>query len=234
MSITDHDIAVLCNAIYAQPDGPQVKWDYRDDGKGQDGVCWAVKLVEDHAVVVFRGSKTVQDWALDFEAFPKRAFHHDELGPVHAGFYSGLDTVVRELVALYPDAGLRMPLIVAGHSLGAARATLLCGLMILIGRTPVARVVFGEPRSGFAQLQDILRPILRQVSYCNGHGSHDHDIVTNVPFRVPPLWNYIHAVDLTIVDAPPPKDIADLFGILSRHHMGLYVQALAQLEGKAS
>src|SRR6202022_242093 len=94
----------------------------------------------------------------NFQAWVEPIHHHD-LGPVHAGFYSGMRTVERELGTLVPPP---RPLVICGHSLGAARAVILSALLTLDGRAPIARICFGEPRAGFARLGEILAPIKQQ------------------------------------------------------------------------
>ena len=101
-------------------------------------------------------------------------FCHVGLGPVHPGFLAGMDAAW---------AGIRQhtsgPRIVIGHSLGAARAAVLAGLMVLDHQPPVARVVWGEPLSGFQCLAELIKEISTR-SYRNGD-RFEHDPVTDVP-----------------------------------------------------
>ncbi len=96
MSITDRDVAELCLGIY--PGHPSPTWDHFDDGSDLDGVCWGVKHVDDVSIVVLRGTVTLGDWLRNFQAWVE-PIHHDNLGPIHAGFYSGMRTVQREITA---------------------------------------------------------------------------------------------------------------------------------------
>jgi hypothetical protein len=215
MPITDHDIAALCLGIY--PGNPPVAWNHFDDGVGSDRICWAVKQVDDVSVVVLRGTVTPIDWLHDLSAWVD-PIHHDRLGPVHAGFYSGMRTVQRELTEIVPSR----PLIICGHSLGAARAVILSALLTLDGRVPVARICFGEPRAGFAQLGPILAPIRHQRSYRN-HGGHDHDLITDLPFFWPPLFAYQHPTDLIDLTVTPGPHAA--WGVFRFHLPELYAGA---------
>ena len=72
---------------------------------------------------------------------------HDGLGPVHPGFFAGLPDLWDRL----KNTLTNKPCVVAGHSLGAARASLFTGLMVPADHSPVRRLCFGEPRSGFPQ-----------------------------------------------------------------------------------
>lgn len=220
MPITDKDIADLCVGIYADPGSPPVTWDRFDDGEDSDRICWGVKTVGDCDVLVFRGSMTFEDWRRDFDAWAD-PFGHAKIGPVHPGFLLGLDQVLDEY---RQNAGGK--LLVAGHSLGAGRASILCGLAMVAGIVPVGRVVFGEPRPGFRQLADVIAPIAESRSYRNGRpGTFEHDLVTDVPYRIG-LMQYVHPTPLVDVSALPPAD--DEWGIFSYHHMRLYAEALAR------
>jgi hypothetical protein len=220
---SDKDMANLCLGIYAYPGSPAVAWDRFDDGEDSDQICWGIKVVDDCDVLVFRGSTTFEDWRRDFNVWADPT-SHAKIGPVHPGFLDGLDQVLQEYQAF--RANSRRKLVVAGHSLGAGRASILCGLAIVAGIVPAGRIVFGEPRPGFPALAQLLASIPDSRSYRNGKfGSFEHDIVTDVPVRIGPL-QYVHPTRLIEVSALPPPD--DEWGIFSYHHMPLYAQALAQ------
>ena len=220
MPITDKDVADLCAGIYAYPSLPAVTWDRFDDGEDSDQICWGVKVVDGCDVLVFRGSTNFEDWRRDFDAWAK-PFGHSKIGPVHPGFLLGLDQVLHEY--LQNASG---KLLVAGHSLGAGRASILCGLAVVAGIVPVGRVVFGEPRPGFQQLADVIAPIKESRSYRNGKpGTFEHDFVADVPYRIG-LLQYVHPTPLMDISAPPLPD--DEWGIFGYHHMQLYAQAVAR------
>jgi hypothetical protein len=221
--ISDLALARLCQALYAYPGQAPESWAHYDDGANSDGVCWAVKEIEDYSVIVLRGSITPQDWRCDFQAFAD-PFHHDDLGPVHPGFLSGMKTVQREVTDLIPVGGNRI--IITGHSLGAARASILTGLMRLTPRRSdvVRRVVFGEPRPGFQQLADLVSEV-SGASYRNA-ANGSHDLVTDVPFSIPPE-NYVHPTSLIDVSAAPNGDLVSQWGPFALHHCSLYVKALS-------
>lgn len=107
-------------------------------------------------------------------------------------------TVQREITTIVPSG----PLIICGHSLGAARALILSKLLTLDGRAPIARICFGEPRSGFVRLGEILAPIKQQRSYRNRNAT-DHDQITDLPFSLPPLFAYQHPTELTDLTVAP-------------------------------
>jgi fermentation-respiration switch protein FrsA (DUF1100 family) len=217
--ITDYQIADLCNSIYGQPGSNPVTWDHLDPGTDSDFVCWGLKRFPEAWVAVFRGSFTLIDWLRDLCAVAN-PLCHDDIGPVSPGFYSGMRTVQREMLAIIGSD----PVILAGHSLGAARASILAGLMVTTGRPPIGRVVFGEPKPGFGQLARILANLPDNRSYRNA-GAGRHDTVTDLPLSVPPE-EYVHPTDVIDVSAPPPPSLWSTLGMFSYHHMPLYVQGV--------
>jgi Lipase (class 3) len=167
-------------------------------------------------VLVFRSSTTFEDWRRDFDAWAD-PLGLSKLGPVHPGFLLGLDQVLEE----YRQKGSGK-LFVAGHSLGAGRALVFCGLAVVAGIIPVGRIVFGEPRPGFQPLAHLIAAIRESRSYRNGKfGTFEHDYVTDVPYRIGPL-QYVHPIALTDVSALPVSALPptqDEWGIFSYHQI---------------
>lgn len=209
--ITDHDIAELCAGIYATGQ-PPVAWDLFD--LPPDGIAFGIKDLGAAKALIFRGSVTVQDWLCDAEAVAD-PFQHAGLGPVHPGFFAGLP----ELWARLKPTLSEKPCIVAGHSLGAGRASLFTGLMVLDGATPLRRVCFGEPRPAFPQAGAIIAEAGGR-SYCNANG-RAHDLVTDVPFTT---WieDYVHPTALAPVCAPPTEADVTRDALFAWHSMSLY------------
>lgn len=208
---TDIDLVNLCAAIY-QPD---TIWDHFDAGH-DDGVYWAVKQYPECDVVVFRGSITAHDWYEDFRAFPIQS----RIGTVHHGFFDGMEKMWGELRAMLTGA----PVAVIGHSLGAARADMLCGLMLADGDPPARRAVFGEPRPGYL---DFCRPVAKipGASYCN-RDTRGHDRVTDVPLTLPHQFDFARPTPLVMVSASPTfVERAD--PLFDYHHIQLYQAAVA-------
>lgn len=213
--ITDHDCISAClDLYYNNAGGFEQVWTPESD----DGVCVALKRADDIDLVVFRGSETAEDWARDFFAVPHETANYPQLGDVHAGFMLGMSDALSNLMP-----SLRDRIVVTGHSLGAARATLFCGLLIASERHPEARVVFGEPRSGCGDLTWLLSTIKVSRSYRNA-GDGRHDYVTDVPTD-PPFDRVTHLID---VYAPPAAN--DPWGLLAMHHPELYAKAVPAVE----
>lgn len=211
--ITDHDIAALCADIYSSE--PQAAWTERV--LPDDGVAYGIKDFGTAVALVFRGSATLTDWLRDAEAVAD-PLDHGELGPVHPGFFDGLQDLWTKLK---PEL-TRKPCIIAGHSLGAARASLFVGLMVIDNHPPLRRVCFGEPRPGFPQAGGIIAKV-KGRSYCNGNG-RAHDLVTDVPFTT---WieDYVHPTPLVpICDTPTDAEVRQDF-LFAWHSMTLYAEA---------
>lgn len=216
--ITDQTCVDLCAALYT---GDPTAWDVYQPGN-LAGICYGIKRIDDTDVVVLRGSITFMDWQRDFAAFPTS--RPSPLGPLHYGFSLGVEAA---WAAIKPQVGAKV--IVTGHSLGAARAAILTGLMVLDDRAPIRRVVFGEPKAGFQALADIVAKV-PGASYSNGDGKH-HDLVVDVPFSFPPE-NYVRPTPLIFVKALPTGPIWERYGPFAFHHIGLYRQGVNALREK--
>lgn len=222
-TITDQTCVDLCAGLYGGAPaeaglyaGASSAWDVYDPGDVH-GICYGIKRIEDIDVVVLRGSITFTDWQRDFAAFPTS--RPSPLGPLHYGFSIGME---RAWATIKPQVGAKV--VVTGHSLGAARAAILTGLMVLDSRPPIRRVVFGEPKAGFQPLADIVGKV-PGASYSNGDGKH-HDLVVDVPFSFPPD-NYVRPTPLVFVTAQPTGSIWERFGPFAFHHISLYQQGVA-------
>lgn len=205
MEPSDVDLVNICARIYQSTDG----WDHYDSGP-DDGIAWALKKLDGFDVVVFRGSITAHDWAEDFRAFPTIT----RVGTVHYGFYDGMEKMHMEVSSM-----LTQPVMVTGHSLGAARADILCALMVTGGKPPARRAVFGEPRPGMPDFAAFLKDV-------PGHGyrnadAHGHDYVTDVPPQMFGGLSFTHPKPLVDVSASPTG-----VGPFRYHHIELYRAAM--------
>lgn len=214
---SDADLATLaCVDIY-KPTVLTDGWDHVDAGM-DDGVFWALKKLPGFDVVVLRGSVIRLDWVRDFRAEAQLT----PIGHVHSGFLAGMVQMWHEL-----KLRINQPTIVTGHSLGAARAAVLTGLMAQAGESPISRVVFGEPKPGLADLAEFIKHVVGR-SYRNGDALH-HDLVTDVPFSFPPL-QYVHPTPVIPVCCRPDADEFEADGPFAWHHGQLYETALHVFE----
>jgi hypothetical protein len=219
---SDALIVSLCADIYNPVALIDRTWDHFDLG-ADDGVCWGLKKLDGYDAVIFRGSITLQDWLRDLFVLPLPAMLplSTRIGHVHAGFYLGMEHVWQELRPM-----VSQPVVIGGHSLGAARASDLCALMVVDGVTPAARVVFGEPKPGLIDLAEIIKDVPAR-SYRNGDKLH-HDLVTDVPMTFPP-HQFVHPTPIVPVCAEPTGDLFSRLGAFAYHHIQLYQAAVAAL-----
>ncbi|KAH9088017.1 hypothetical protein LEN26_019697 [Aphanomyces euteiches] len=144
-----------------------------------------------HIVVAFRGSLDLKNWIADFTLLKTHPWPKTlPTVQVHRGFYwtyQGIrDKLVLALAALqkqHPNA----PLIITGHSLGAAvTAIAVVDLHVRYNVTTQQMITFGQPRTGntafVAQLLQIVPHVFRVT--------HWRDIVPHIPT----VWQgYEHA-----------------------------------------
>jgi hypothetical protein len=184
-----------------------------DQSWTREGVYVGLQHGPDFDIIAFRGSTSEQDWIRDFMGWPSR---HEAIGYCHSGFLEGMDTVADEIAQAITAS--KRPFALTGHSLGAARALILGGLLITAGIIPDLAVTFGTPRPGMAKLSHILNG----AGFPIRHYRNGPDPVTEVPLTLPPLWLYQKPQpDTPLVVAPP--EVEDAF---HWHHMPLYYEGV--------
>jgi len=145
-------------------------------------------------VIAFEGTHDPIGWALDFCALgiiEHSGVDHPTLGFVHAGF---LASALSALPLIQPIAA-KGPFAVCGHSLGAALALLIGGLLIDDGTPPLKIGAFAPPRVGSEQFVKTAATVpICAYQYGN-------DPVPRVPFRIVPLFPYMQ-VAVTSIGTP--------------------------------
>ena len=149
---------------------------------------------EEEVLVCFRGSeKRLEDVLvdLDFSLVPGPLG-----GSVHAGFYDGLTLVWSSLDELVLGLMAERPrrLLVTGHSLGGALATLAAAQWRQQGQAVHAVYTYGQPRSGDSEFARAYDLALRARSF---RLVNNLDAVTRVP---PRAMGYSHMGTLVYFD----------------------------------
>lgn len=180
--------------------------------------CYIVRTVEaaavQYAALIFRGSTEGLDWLTNFTAIP---VSEPGRGVVHLGFKNALDRVWTAMQPALDELDkLHCPVFYAGHSLGAALATLAAAR-----RPPRALYTFGSPRVGDNAFKATLagKQVYRVVN--------NLDLVTTLPPPVPfhhlSELHYITHVGAMLVD---PSDGTVFLDRLKRDHRALFSGSL--------
>lgn len=204
--MTDLELAQVCAATYQ----PGIQWEKM---WFQDEIWCAAKRSASGALIcAFRGSETVEDWFDDLKVMP---VDEKPLGFVHKGFFDGMRDVLAEWRAFAQSE----PAWMTGHSLGAARACLMAGLLTAMpGEVPPLGLVgFGCPRPGFAKLGRIVRKGGYPVRIYENEG----DPVPDVPWL---MGLYRHVTQVTQVKVPATAGDSSIF---AAHHIQHYVTAMS-------
>lgn len=137
-------------------------------------------------LISFRGTQNYRHWMGNFDLWPVKA----DYGKVHRGFYNAFDAVKGKLEKSIKRLG-DLPLVLTGHSLGGALATVAAAewnSMYNINRV----LTFGQPAVGRGDFQKFFREHYDKNFFRFVNNS---DIVT----RVPP--NYWHVGSKIYFDA---------------------------------
>ena len=204
--MTDLECAQACADSYDQT----TSWWKLSEAQG---VYVALRQVPSGCIVCFRGSVTAQDWFRDFEALP---VEHPTLGWCEGGFLAGMNDVGAWVAGNLPEGQVS----ITGHSLGAARAMILAGLLTSAGHVLERLVTFGCPKPGFEKLSGILLKGAYPITcYRNGP-----DPVAEVPLTLPEFPYRKPVADMPLYVAP--ADPRDPFAF---HHMPLYLEGIKRL-----
>jgi hypothetical protein len=138
------------------------------------------------AALVFRGTSTPADFLTDAEVRMDRCGDH---GRAHCGFLRGIDAVWTEAEKQLNELPPACRLFFAGHSLGAALATLAASR-----KKPATTYTFGSPRVGN-------RSFIAGVDAAHTFRVVDHhDVVARVPLPLLFLFGYRHVGELHMLE----------------------------------
>lgn len=123
-------------------------------------------------IIAFRGSADVRAWLTDFRI----GFTRTDFGRVHTGFWQSTNSVMAEVLAL-PAVRAAIPVVITGHSKGAAEALICARLLRAAGKPVEAVLTFGGPRVGDAAWRAGYNGLLGEVTQ---RWVHEEDIVARL------------------------------------------------------
>ena len=137
-------------------------------------------------IVAFRGTETIGNALTDVKTALIR--HGIFPGLVHLGFAHAADIVYPSVRVLVTAMGRERPILITGHSLGGAMATLVAHRLSAEGFHVRAVYTYGSPRPGDRNFRDAYR--LHNYRFVN-----DNDLVPHLPLR----WCYRHVGHLKLL-----------------------------------
>ncbi len=163
------------------------------------------RAIDGFTILAVEGTNETTDWVTNLKFMIKR-------DDCHRGFKNNANRTLAQLVIGYEALDPSRTLVLAGHSLGGATATLIADLLWESGNRNIALVTAGSPRPGGRRLRKRLKN-LEHMRFVHGD-----DIVPGTP---PWLAGYVHthpAIQL--------KDESDTrFDGVADHNIGDYVTA---------
>jgi len=163
------------------------------------------RKITGHTILAVEGTKEKTDWITNLKFLIKR-------DDCHRGFKNNCNRTLAQLVVAYEGLNPERKLVIAGHSLGGATATLIADLLWESGNKNIALVTAGAPRPGGRRLRRRLDG-LEQYRFVHGN-----DIV---PLTPPWLVGYVHPHHKIQL-----KDISETrFDGVTDHNIGDYVKA---------
>ena len=134
------------------------------------------RKVAGHTILAVEGTKETTDWVTNLKFLIRR-------DDCHRGFKNNANRTLAQLVVAYEGLNPERKLIITGHSLGGATATLIADLLWESGNKNVALITAGSPRPGGRRLRKRIKDL---EHYRFVHGD---DIVPKTP---PYLAGYVH------------------------------------------
>ena len=164
--------------------------------------------IDGYTILAIEGTKETTDWLTNI----KFVLKSDDC---HRGFKTNSYRSLYKLVCDYEALDKKRKLVIAGHSLGGATATLIADL-ILPNNPNIALVTAGSPRPGGRKLRERLKNVehLRFV--------YGDDIVPKTP---PWIFGYVHTHQPIQLE----DDNDTRFDGVQDHNMGSYVKAVKKL-----
>lgn len=216
MTVTYKNLARLTSSLYGNPGAIKTDWLYRSNLDAN--VHMGIVRLDKFLIVVCRGSFTGEDWLHDlrFKAIVPKG--NPKFGRVHEGFYYGTSEAWDIIKCYINDYKIvHDKLVFSGHSLGAARATILAQHAVQAGFKPHALVCWGEPASFYSEGVSLISDI-SGISYQN--------VVDHIPDPVTIItlpFGYLNRKPLARISVRPKE--TKFIDPLRLHHFEYYEQA---------
>ena len=163
------------------------------------------RKITGHTILAVEGTKETTDWITNLKFLIRR-------DDCHRGFKNNCNRTLAKLVVDYEGLDPKRKLIITGHSLGGATATLIADLLWESGNKNIALITAGSPRPGGRRLKKRIKDL---EHYRFVHGD---DIVPATP---PFLAGYVHTHPvIKLEDANESR-----FDGVADHNMGDYYDA---------
>lgn len=162
--------------------GAEWGFEFCDFIEADDTQCFVASSSQ-AVLLSFRGTENVGDWISDLNAFSTSRPY----GDVHRGFLAAFQVVETQLKAILAGLAGR-PLLLTGHSLGGALATVAAAEWQ--GQIPIAKVyTFGQPAVGKGSF-----PAFMQQHYSGKFFRvvNDDDIIPMLPPTYPHIGRLFH------------------------------------------
>ena len=172
--------------------------------------------------LIFRGTQTVKEWIRNF-SIALSPYLIPSFGKVHDGFLHTYNSIRKDISTSLSEMKGVNRLFVAGHSLGAAMATLsVPDIQQGMRRKVEAVYTFGSPRVGD---DDFAKAFNRETAGKSFRITNTSDIVTSIPLPAPiagRFGGYFSHVD-TPIDITVQEDDLE-----KNHSMKIYLAELGE------
>ena len=165
-----------------------------------------VKFQDNAIVVSFRGTVDLKDWISNAKVL-QRDYQNCKSCKVHTGFFNYYNSVHLQMltkVSALSHAHPNSKVIVTGHSLGGAQATLAAVDLIKAGYD-TDLITYGSPRVGNKQFSEYVDKTLKGL---NLRVTYKNDVVTVTPPQSRGYWHVgqeMHYTDQNTAFKLPPK-----------------------------
>ncbi len=166
------------------------------------------RSIDDYTILAIEGTKEMSDWATNI----KFLMMSDSC---HRGFKSNAQRTLSQLVLNYEALNPDRTLVLTGHSLGGATATIIADQLLPVNDN-IALVTAGSPRPGGRKLKK------RLANLTHYRFVHGDDVVP----KTPPYFNgYVHTHPKIYLE---DRDDARFDGV-DDHNIHYYHQAVKRL-----